>query len=210
MQVMRFGLLKKLKRGVRIKIFPSFICNLDCWYCANKFVGDGDYKRVPSMNYKKWIDIINEFPVKVKEVVISGGEPAIYKDLGRLVNYLTDNKIMVTIFSNLMIVNNEIKGSKRIRIGATHHIGTDETIFKVNLQHYIDKGIRVDVEEFKQDKKVDDSYTKFVHTKGNATGLICMYSPAFYFSPDGKLFPRKFEMMKYCIDYGRNIKKRPV
>jgi organic radical activating enzyme len=75
-----------------------------------------------------WKEIINAFPIKIKEVFISGGEPTLISWLPDLCNWLLDKGYHVTVFTNLHIpiFLIRVKRSRRFQIYATFHQEQDD------------------------------------------------------------------------------------
>ena len=144
-----YGKTLKLRRGVSIDIYPSFLCNLSCCYCALK-IPNGKYPdRGYEMSLQEWKDFINNFPVKIKEVCITGGEPGLWKGIAELTNWLLDEGYHVKIFSNLTVIAKflEIKPSYRFIISATFHHGQNSYNFSQKYK-VLSKLFRIDVYEF--------------------------------------------------------------
>ena len=64
-------------------VYPVLKCNLNCPYCSDGFFYDKSYMGFNSLPVEKWIDILNG--IDGDSVIISGGEPTIYKDLPHLI-----------------------------------------------------------------------------------------------------------------------------
>ena len=146
--MVRYGIRRRLKRGIRVRIRPTFKCSLDCYYCGNKM---GFLKERPIENSTirglGWLKIIDKVPWKIKEIWISGGEPSIYPDIVPLVEGLLDRKYLITIFTNLTNDKlSELPKSDLIRIEATFHSRAGHT--KANFIKNLNKiKNRVDVVE---------------------------------------------------------------
>jgi organic radical activating enzyme len=127
---MLYWTLKKLKTGISIGLAPTYRCNQNCWYCGNKMGGDV-FPKCPEINWEQWRDNIINFPLKIKEVVLSGGEPCIYPEIEKLVNWLLDNGYFVQFYTNLARpgIITKFKRSKRLILFANFHhtfFGKDE------------------------------------------------------------------------------------
>jgi hypothetical protein len=74
-----------------------------------------------------WIDCIKSFPVKVGEVIISGGEPTIYEGFYALTKALLDEGYLIQLYTNLADVEiiNLLPDSSRMFIFATFHHKND-------------------------------------------------------------------------------------
>jgi len=147
-------------------------------------------------------DIISDFPVKVRKIVLSGGEPSLYYDYTKLTNELLKRGYFVTVFSNLATKKGlQVIKHSNIRICATHHQECSRDTWDENLKLYRLK-YRVDVDLFPDDDiKTSNSHVKAINTMGMTGSQICFYEKAFGFSPEGKLYPRKFELLKDSYEH---------
>ena len=186
---MRYGIRRRLRRGIRVCIFPTYRCNLSCPYCSNNLERSGTIFRSEEIRPLDWERLIKNFPVKIREVVISGGEPLLYFEIQRLILLLLDLDLMVMMNSNLMIKRNlSILKSDRLRVEATLHEGVDKTKFYSNVQHYR-QWFKVDVDFF-----TDHNWPiRFLGFKGKKLmsedeSYLCLDMKRFKFTPDGRLW----------------------
>ena len=79
----------------------TYSCNLDCTYCYNKSVR----KHTKELSLTQWKSIINNIIPFANRIVLTGGEPFIYKNLPEIVLYIRKSKpnIRLEIISNCMI-----------------------------------------------------------------------------------------------------------
>jgi hypothetical protein len=133
------------KRGITIALVLTYDCQLHCPYCILK--ATGGYPQSDTSTFLQWKDFIDRFPVRIKEVYLTGGEPTLYPHFVELTNYLLDKGYHVTVFSNLLDRKLLwIQMSYRFLITATYHHHTDSRIFVKNYNE-ITKLHRVDVHE---------------------------------------------------------------
>lgn len=191
---MRYGLRRRLGHGVRLRIFLTFVCTLDCLYCGNK-LGEKTKPKMPSMKrWNQWASYVDSFPVKVNEIFLSGGEPVLIGGFNKLVNHLT-KKYLVTIFSNLHNpeVWDSINKTDRIRIQATYHKSDDKVRF-LNAYERISKKHRVDVDEIGIQElsfsKLKTCLTEFSHSKD-------IEPDTFSIAPDGNIFTTCYNALYY-------------
>jgi len=121
-----YGKTLKLKRGVTLQISLLYACNLFCEYCSLE-MPTGKRPTAKQSTLQEWITYIKNFPTKVKEVYVSGGEPTLVKWLPELLEWLIKEGYHVTVFTNLY--NSEllmIKPSYRYQIIASYHKPPDE------------------------------------------------------------------------------------
>jgi len=152
----RYGFLKRLHRGVRVKIFPTFKCSLNCYYCGNKGEGDNrpsddNLRRTLSLDEWKWQ--LSHFPVKIREVVISGGEPTIWPEFIELASWILDQGWFLTVFTNLTNKKlADLPESNRLRIYATFHGRVLKKDIFVRNYAIISKRHRIDVNEIAEQR----------------------------------------------------------
>lgn len=200
----RFGLMKRMHRGCRLMIFPSFRCPVQCSYCTLRFASDiinGKMITTPKedeLSLEEWKQIIRSYPKKVREVQVSGGEPLVWRDYSAFVNWCLDEGYFVTVFSSLWNQKGlNVRESVRLRIGATYHRNMPKELFEYHLKLYRAK-YRVNVEEVETDAVVS-SYTKPMESQeysSTCAGLM--------WGPDGKLF---FDFWDLCDHYARQNKR---
>jgi len=152
-RILRFGLTKRLRRGGRVTIFPSWRCNYACTYCAQKI--NGKYPKnditLPLEAWKDFLITFNKATVDnngIREVILTGGEPTLLPYFTELASWiLFEKKWHLTIFTNLTTLKLlELKPSIRLRVDATFHHHEDPVKFNERYQK-INKVHRVDVEE---------------------------------------------------------------
>lgn len=204
--ILRYGLLKRLKDGMRIKIRPTYRCTLDCAYCANRVIDGTRPVCKEEIRLADWQRIITHHPRKVREVVISGGEPMCYSEFVPLVDWLTSEGYFVTVFTNLTLTRGlQMKPSYKIRLAATCHRSCDLRQWKQHLLLYRN-WFRVDVEEvdtrmipgsiWKSTLPCADHSRYFTETPCGRTGGMCQCIGDVY-SPDGVLHASGMEELEY-------------
>ncbi len=126
----RYGGLKRFYSGVRLYIAPTNKCNLNCVHCNWKLFGLGMPKEVKEKTLNEWQTLFLNFPIKYREVIIVGGEPALYKDISELVEWLILQNKFVTIYTNLITDRfSVLEKNIRLKIIATYHGNTEEGFF---------------------------------------------------------------------------------
>lgn len=188
-----FGILKRLHGGVRVKIALTYYCTLSCNYCLNRVL-DGERPSCDWIRFTSWKKILTGHRQKIREVVLSGGEPMLHPDFVKLVDWLVSRGIYVTVFTNLTLLSGlKAKPSHRIRLDATYHRSFPRDKFLANLARYRER-FRVDVEEI-ETRMIPGSVTKSTrpcaehhlyfteHPCGAAE--MCTQQVGFY-TPDGQ------------------------
>ena len=109
------------KKGIAIDIIPTTRCNYKCSYCP-MFL-DGEVKRYEECSLEEWIVFFNRMQHWVSTYYISGGEPALYKDIVGMTNYLLSKGHKVIIMTNLSYPDKfrGIKNSWRLMFMPTFH-----------------------------------------------------------------------------------------
>ena len=186
--IFRYGIMKRLRKGDSALLFLTFRCTLKCSYCSLKYI-DGIYPSSSEIDLSDWKRIVKDFPRKLREIKITGGEPMIQPYFVEFVNWLTDNGYFVFVLTNLTIKVKGLKPSNKLMLCATHHQGIDADKWKKNLEHY-QKDFRVEVEEI-DFGEVDGSYVKNLGYR--ESGDTCM---GFLYAPDGKLYTRFNELVE--------------
>jgi organic radical activating enzyme len=155
-----YGKTLKFKRGVTIQISLLYACNLGCEYCSLE-MPTGKRPEAKQATLQEWITYIKNFPAKIKEVYVSGGEPTLVKWLPELLEWLLKEGYHVTVFTNLYNVKLlMIKDSYRYQILASYHKPPEE---KSNPKLY-DSELRFNAAYYKLKNKyrieVDEIGTK--------------------------------------------------
>ncbi|HDY66567.1 MAG TPA: radical SAM protein [Candidatus Scalindua sp.] len=143
-------MIKRLRRGTTLSIFPSFVCNYGCEYCL---LQTGKvYPKSETKSFNEWKDFLNELDIAlrnscrrgIKEILLVGGEPTLLPYFVDLCHWILFEKrwqlVIFTNLSNLKMM--EVKPSLLLRIEATYHQGVDHDSFylrykKVNRLHRV-------------------------------------------------------------------------
>lgn len=182
----RWEIAKKLRKGKVFFIKPTMVCNLNCPYCSvNK--AHGRQPRFKDMPYNNWLDLIISYNPKIKQVTISGGEPALYKDIVPLVNSLINMKYIVVIFSNLSEIDKfiEIKKSWRVIFYSTYHnvLSLDKYLRNYEV---LNNKFYVSVRELRPPDDMKPIYIPWAKVKAIQDEQDESYVEIF--SPDGRMF----------------------
>lgn len=204
-----------------IDINPTARCNLNCEFCwgPNSTAGD-------ELLLNQWIKIIDCFIGKgTQSIVLTGGEPLLYKNIIELINYikskgaritLSTNTLHLNLFKDILLIIDDIgiplDGSNahqnsRMRFGSLKHF--NKVLESLNYIKSINKSLYVTV--------------RTVLSKENFTDLdniACLLNKnkskfdrwkIYQFSPFGRGFINKdkFEISsRQFIKLTRNVKKR--
>jgi len=193
---MRYGLKRRLRRGIRLKIFLTFKCTLDCYYCGNKLGGDTKPKDRGNKTWQEWKEYIMEYPEQINEVFLTGGEPTILLGFQHLVNWLTENDYLVTVYTNLTNHRKwaSVNKSSNIRIQATFHGRVDNIHRFMMAYKEVSKRHRVDVEEIAENRLPFSKRKEW----GCTVDLAKQVDKGYYrVSPDGEQFDSCYGVLKH-------------
>jgi len=141
----KYSILHRLKRGLSISISPTFRCNYTCDYCTLRIAIDNPRKPKES-TLEEWLHLVDQFPYKVKEVHITGGEPTLMPYTNGLIMELINRRTLVALFTNLSH-DITVPPSPYFRIDASYHKQADETTFKTRLEALRRAGHQITVDE---------------------------------------------------------------
>ena len=202
---MRYGLSKLFKRGSTIGILPTYKCNLDCSYCSNKFGRVGNKFDSIEITPDDWYRLLKNFPVKIRELHITGGEPFIYKDIQELILKLLPLGFHISLNTNLLIRRDlSMVESDKFRITGTLHNQKNVDKFYSNVDFYR-QWVRVDTDVFggtgfgraKRNRKGEAIKGKM----GEKDSYLCLDMKRFKFTPDGRLWVNDREIGDtYSVD----------
>lgn len=119
----------------KVRAYLTLRCNLNCEFCVNNHVDGGkNLTNYSLLKASEWIRIFNTLG---RDVVITGGEPFLYKELRDVVQRVNQN-LEITIYSNLTV---PIKGDalwlkrKGLSIyGSYHPLYSDNNAFLENIK----------------------------------------------------------------------------
>jgi len=146
--LIKYSKRKLFKRGVTVSISLLYKCTLDCNYCSLKMGGMNRPFDTVLKTADEWINYIETFPIKIKEIFLTGGEPGIYPEIAKLTNELIDLGYFVTVYTNLTKIGEfmYINESPRLKFQSTYHKDMDKELFKHNYKKMTEY-FRVDVDE---------------------------------------------------------------
>lgn len=143
-QILKYGIMKRFKRGIRLYCLPTFRCNLMCYYCTLRSAGG--YPTSTELGLEQWKNIINNFPAEIREVVITGGEPMLYEHFVAFVTWLLKKGFYVTVYTNMSyMLGLSIPWSPRLRFDASKHSTVREEYNPFLANTYKRQGYRVDI-----------------------------------------------------------------
>lgn len=146
-KILRFGMMKYTRRGVRLGMALTFDCTLKCSYCTvNMPLG-----RLPNMKPKPLRELqkfINDFPYRIREIKLSGGSPELHPDFVEFTNWLLDKGLFVQIFTNLTLPLTlmRLKRTYRLMFISTYHHQYDQNEYEY-IYNFLSEWYRINVEE---------------------------------------------------------------
>ena len=192
-----YGVLKRLKTGTKLHIFLTFKCTLKCSYCANEFYHNSKPKS-KTLTPDEWMDLIESFPVKIREVTLTGGEPMLYKGFSELVNKILATGRFVKVITNLTLDNGlAVNSSYRVRYWATYH-GSEASLIVPHQLSWIQR-----LEEYRKKFRVDVVELETNYIKGSIRKKIfnteiewdaCIDHKYLIYAPDGSFYLTTREM----------------
>ena len=193
-----FGLygLVRFKRGIRLSTSITFRCNYYCNYC-NMTIPSGKWPKSEEKTIREWMNFLKTFPLKIKEVNVSGGEPTLIKGLPGHINWMLKKGYFVTLYTNLTNpkVINRINPSFRFRVLTTYHHHAEKEQFEKTYRVLSEK-YRVDIDEIGK-KYLKDSKLKLFDSKKTMANSIYKRLRA---APDLQIFPDCYTMYS-CEKY---------
>lgn len=128
-RVLRYHIIKKIRKGTAVSIYPSWECNYQCDYCLLRT--HGEFPKSDILSFESWkgylidldIALCNSGAHGIKEICLLGGEPTLLPYFADLCNWILHKQrwqlMVYTNLSNLKTL--EIKPSILLRIEATYH-----------------------------------------------------------------------------------------
>ena len=183
----QWGLMRRLHRGTKLMLFLNYKCNLNCDYCSLGYIG----KRVESetIELDDWKYLVESFPLKLREIRISGGEPMLMPYYAELINWLLDRGFYVMVFTNLTVLNFDVKPNSRLIYSATYHKGAKYWIWKKHLEFYR-KRYKVNAQQLEDETISGIKVSPVCDVEYGYTCVGFMYNPA------GKLFTGFIKMLE--------------
>lgn len=111
------------KRGISLSIVLKWKCNAKCSYCLNDVVNPNIRNRTEYSSMNEILEYLSKFPLKIKQISLTGGEPSLHPEFHLLTNELLKLNYNVLIYTNLINIDKllKIKPNKRLKIYTTYH-----------------------------------------------------------------------------------------
>mgnify|MGYP001186247865 FL=1 len=175
--------------GIHACVVLTTRCMLKCPYCPmfqhgrNRVIYD-------ECTADEWIRFFEAFPHWLSHVALSGGEPSVHEGLPEIAHYLANRGTHVTVYTNLLHVENVLRMDprKRIDILTTYHHGDDYDRWVRNVKELKLARFKFTVHEIETPQMVKDpailSYREF---KGKYTQSFIDSFTEFHFAPTAPL-----------------------
>lgn len=101
LEPLKFERSKELPLPSTFYLHLTYRCNLKCSYCYNRNIRVNNQDE---LSFDKWKIILNKILPTATQIVLTGGECLLYKDILKIVEYikLHNSKIRVSVISNCM------------------------------------------------------------------------------------------------------------
>ena len=185
---------------IKIKIKTTFRCDLKCPYCCID-IAEGRQSEFEELSVDEWLEIINNFPIKVGILILIGGEPFFRKDCAELINALTDQKIIVKVITNQTYKRMlDVKPTPFVKFLSTYHHHTKREKWLAFYQQ-LKKEYRTKIYEVENQEIKGSEVLKLVCSSDDG----CYYRRDFIFTPNGEL---NMCIMDTCGYVGYQPKKK--
>ena len=207
---MRYGILRRLRKGDRLCLWPTFRCQLDCSHCGPLLVAGGmkRNKLGYELTVDEFIDVVDQFIERheTQEVLISGGEPSLYNGIGELIERIIhDHRLCCTVFTNGMSDRlAQVRTHDRLRLVVNYHHHTDREVFLANLSRFRDAHAHVQL------KELGCAYIDETETVKKVYGREFIYdddcNARWQIANDGTVHPHFLLMMRHLSGDGSWMK----
>lgn len=194
------------KRGYSVRMVLLYECNMDCKYCC-LVLPTGERARSRRSTLEQWKEFIENFPVKIREYHLCGGEPSTVAWMPRLANWILEKKKHVTLYTNLFNVDciSRIDPSHRFLIISTYHHQDDPERYTKAYNRLISLGYEVRVGEMDDGspgwkKVMPYSKLKTLYPDIPSLQVISDEEKQLIVAPDLTIYPACFEQY---LDKGR-------
>ena len=198
-----YGKTLFFRRGMTILVNLTFRCNLKCEYC-NMIIPTGKIKMFDH-GFDFWVNKIENFTSihKVKEIMVSGGEPTLISWMPNFVHWLLNKGYHVTILCNGFRVDRilEIPNSYRLQVSMSYHHHTDKVEMQRKYDVLASRGYRVNIKELLDGKPRQFSYSipALRHcTKPEHLLMEDKSFPVLNFGANGQLYSGCYAMYEDC------------
>lgn len=187
--ILRYGIMRRLGRGITLSFTLTFRCNLKCEYCSN-WLPEETLPYAKESTFEELKAYVEKFPIRIRQVKLSGGSPELNMAFVDFTNWLLDQGYYVAILTNLMHpdVLKRLKPSRRlIFLASYHHTDKWKSISEekyTDIYNDLRKTYRVVVHEIGKTKLLPYSNLHYKFNKEDMKG----YSDLLRVSPDLKAY----------------------
>ncbi len=115
-----------------LQFFITNMCNLRCRGCFYQYaLGKGE------ISFSEYVNYLRRYIAKIDKVIMLGGEPTLYKDLPKVIEYNHNAGLRTTVYTNgadlslLEIVPEQFLESAKIRVGIYGSRKSEKPIMKI-------------------------------------------------------------------------------
>ena len=163
--IYRIGIQRLIRKGIRVTIIPSYVCNYSCSYCGRKMGGSDPKAGLRSLEeWKRYLtDLDGTFKLsrsRLREIVLTGGEPTLLPYFNELCDFITE-RWLLTVYTNLSDISrlSKLDQTPHLIVHATFHPEFANSILFNKNWRLLDKIHRVVVDEIGQ-RRLEDPYKK--------------------------------------------------
>ena len=171
----------------RLHLYPTFRCNLSCSYCsADWYHGHRPKSKGKELNFIGWKEVLEQQNLgRIKEVVITGGELFLHKNINDIIQYLLDLDMFVILNTNLVFANRlTVPPHKRLMFWVSKHFDTmnekELKKFNENEKRLRRKGYNLKIKTLGKTHPINDKHNAYDY---------CYLTPGVAISPTGNLHP---------------------
>jgi organic radical activating enzyme len=149
---------------------------------------NGIWPHCNEVDLNNWLEFLKGFPIRVREVFIYGGEPAVVRYIAELIKALLSAGILVTVYTNLSNIKKfiDLPESPRLRFVATFHYGQmKENVFLWNYRE-LSSRYNTRLEEI-ETAELDNSHVKPMCTREDSQSLF-IEKNTLIIAPDLKIY----------------------
>jgi cyclic pyranopterin phosphate synthase len=96
--------LVKIMHLSYLRVIVLHDCNVKCVFCHHEGICDANLQ-APKLTFEEYDDIANYFEGIFDKVVITGGEPLIYKNLEKIISIFADKNYTVNMVTNGILLD---------------------------------------------------------------------------------------------------------
>lgn len=140
-RIFRYHVIKTIRRGATVSMFPSFKCNYHCDYCLLRT--NGVFPENELLSFDSWKERLTDLDIAlknstghgIKEIGLLGGEPTLLPYFADLCHWIIEKRWQLMVFTNLSNLKMlEVKPSLLLRVEATYHYKANKHDFLIRYK----------------------------------------------------------------------------